>query len=70
VSTTPAINEKIFETESFLVFSGDAAGLLFTLMISYLMFPVRCRQADIVATVSLPVSLLPAKNLLSVSLNR
>ncbi len=58
---TPAINEKNFKPGCFFRFY-----CLHPYNYVYLMFTLRCRQADIVATVLSPVSLLPAMNIASV----
>ncbi len=59
---TPAKNEKNFGKDVFLIqyFVEILLGCcLHSYIIFYLMFTLRCRHADIVATVSSPVSLLP-----------
>jgi hypothetical protein len=54
MSMTPAINEKFLRQEVFSYFVE--------IKIFYLMFTLRCRQVDFVASISLPVPLLPAIN--------
>ncbi len=65
MSMTPAKNEKNFKPGCFFRYFVEI--LLGCCLHSYnyflhFMFTLRCRQADIVATVSSPVSLLPAIN--------
>ncbi len=63
VSTTLAINDNNFEFGSFFLFCWDAVGLLLHSHNDfYLMFTLRCSQADFVASVSSPVLLTLAIN--------
>jgi hypothetical protein len=63
VSMTPAISEQIFEVGSFFIFLRCYWVAVYThIMIVYLlvMFNLRCRQVNFVASVSLSVSLTPS----------
>jgi hypothetical protein len=63
VSTTKAINEKNFKQWVFSNLVKMLLGAVYTLiMVFNLILTLRCRKADIVATVSSPVSLSPAEN--------
>jgi hypothetical protein len=70
VSMTPTINGKNVESRCFFIFFEILLGwCLHSYNYFYLfslIFTLWCRQADIVATVSLSVSLLPAINIASV----
>jgi len=62
VPTKPAINEKNFRQEVFFPFFGDTISVYTHMLTFYLLFTLRCRQADFVASISLPVSLTLAIN--------